>query len=140
MLSVFCVILLFGFFFFKQKTAYEIMPSLVGSEMCIRDSVSGIWGGKYAGALLDVDDVAGVVHVSGLVERPADVGTTTRRVFVAVNGRAVRDNGIVRAAEAAYRSTIAAGRRPSVFLNVRLPADTVDVNVHPAKAEVRFRD
>jgi DNA mismatch repair protein MutL len=106
----------------------------------LRARVSGIWGGKYAGALLDVDDVAGVVHVSGLVERPADVGTTTRRVFVAVNGRAVRDNGIVRAAEAAYRSTIAAGLRPSVFLNVRLPADAVDVNVHPAKAEVRFRD
>jgi len=106
----------------------------------LRARVSGIWGGRYAGALLDVDDVAGVVQVSGLVERPADVGTTTRRVFVAVNGRAVRDNGIVRAAESAFRSTIAAGLRPSLFLDVRLPADAVDVNVHPAKAEVRFRD
>ena len=106
----------------------------------LRARVSGIWGGKYAGGLLDVDDVAGVVQVSGLVERPADVGTTTRRVFVAVNGRAIRDNGIVRAAEAAYRSTISAGLRPSLFLDVRLPAGAVDVNVHPAKAEVRFRD
>jgi len=106
----------------------------------LRARVSGIWGGRYAGALLDVDDVAGVVQVSGLVERPADVGTTTRRVFVAVNGRAVRDNGIVRAAESAYRSTISAGLRPSLFLDVRVPADAVDVNVHPAKAEVRFRD
>jgi DNA mismatch repair protein MutL len=106
----------------------------------LRARVSGIWGGKYAGGLLDVDDVAGVVHVSGLVERPADVGTTTRRVFIAVNGRSIRDNGIVRAAESAYRSTISAGLRPSLFLNVRLPADAVDVNVHPAKAEVRFRD
>jgi DNA mismatch repair protein MutL len=106
----------------------------------LRARVSGIWGGKYAGSLLDVDDVAGVVQVSGLVERPADVGTTTRRVFVAVNGRSIRDNGIVRAAEAAYRSTISAGLRPSLFLDVRLPTDAVDVNVHPAKAEVRFRD
>ena len=106
----------------------------------LRARVSGIWGGRYAGALLDVDDVAGAVQVSGLVERPADVGTATRRVFIAVNGRAVRDNGIVRAAESAYRSTISAGLRPSLFLNVRLPADAVDVNVHPAKAEVRFRD
>jgi DNA mismatch repair protein MutL len=106
----------------------------------LRARVSGIWGGKYAGGLLDVDDVAGVMQVSGLVERPADVGTTTRRVFVAVNGRAIRDNGIVRAAEAAYRSTISAGLRPSLFLEVRLPAAAVDVNVHPAKAEVRFRD
>jgi DNA mismatch repair protein MutL len=106
----------------------------------LRARVSGIWGGKYAGGLLAVDDVAGVVQVSGLVERPADVGTTTRRVFVAVNGRAIRDHGIVRAAEAAYRSTISAGLRPSLFLDVRLPAAAVDVNVHPAKAEVRFRD
>ncbi len=104
----------------------------------LRARVGGIWGGKYAGALLDVDDVSGTVHTSGLVERPADVGTATRRVFISVNGRAVRDMGIVRAAEAAYRSTIAAGLRPSIFLSVSLPANAVDVNVHPAKAEIRF--
>jgi DNA mismatch repair protein MutL len=104
----------------------------------LRARISGIWGGKYAGSLLDVDDVSGTVHTSGLVERPADVGTATRRVFISVNGRAVRDIGIVRAAEAAYRSTISAGLRPSLFLSVTLPVNTVDVNVHPAKAEIRF--
>ena len=104
----------------------------------LRARLSGIWGGKYAGELLDVDDVSGAVHTSGLVERPANVGTATRRIFLSVNGRAVRDHGIVRAAEAAYRSTIPAGVRPSMFLNVTLPAASVDVNVHPAKAEVRF--
>ncbi|MBA2706552.1 MAG: DNA mismatch repair endonuclease MutL [Gemmatimonadaceae bacterium] len=106
----------------------------------LRARVSGIWGGRYAASLLDVEDVSGVVHTSGLVERPADVGTATRRVFVAVNGRPVRDIGIVRAAEAAYRSTIAAGLRPSLFINVTVPAESVDVNVHPAKAEIRFTD
>ena len=106
----------------------------------LRSRLSGLWGGKYAGALLDVDDVTGTVHTSGLVERPADVGTATRRVFLSVNGRAVRDAGLVRAAEAAYRSTISAGLRPSLFLSVNLPASTVDINVHPAKAEVRFLD
>lgn len=106
----------------------------------LRARLSGLWGGKYAGALLDVDDVAGAVHTSGLVERPADVGTSTRRVHLSVNGRAVRDAGLVRAAEAAYRSTIAAGLRPSLFLNLTLPATAVDINVHPAKAEVRFLD
>lgn len=106
----------------------------------LRARLSGIWGGKYAGALLDVDDVAGAIHTSGLVERPADVGTATRRIFISINGRAVRDQGIVRAAEAAYRSTITAGLRPSLFLNITLPSASVDVNVHPAKAEVRFLD
>ncbi|HVF38431.1 MAG TPA: DNA mismatch repair endonuclease MutL [Gemmatimonadaceae bacterium] len=106
----------------------------------LRARISGIWGGKYAASLLDVDDVSGTFHTSGLVERPADVGTATRRVFISVNGRPVRDIGIVRAAEAAYRSTIAAGLRPSLYLDVTVPAESVDVNVHPAKAEIRFTD
>ena len=106
----------------------------------IRSRLAAIWGGRYAEDLLDVDDVAGPVHTSGLVQRPADVGTSTRRTFLSINGRAVRDAGIARAVEAAFRSTIVAGVRPSFFLNVTVPADAVDVNVHPAKAEVRFRD
>lgn len=106
----------------------------------MRSRLGAIWGGRYAEDLLDVDDVSGPVHTSGLVQRPADVGTSTRRAFLAINGRAVRDAGIARAVEAAYRSTIVAGVRPSFFLDVTVPADVVDVNVHPAKAEVRFRD
>ncbi len=106
----------------------------------VRSRLGAIWGGRYAEDLLDVDDVSGVVQTTGLVQRPGDVGTSTRRVFLSINGRAVRDAGIARAVEAAYRSTIVAGVRPSLFLNVTLPADIVDVNVHPAKAEVRFRD
>ena len=106
----------------------------------IRSRLGAIWGGRYAEDLLDVDDVAGPVHTSGLVQRPADVGTSTRRAFLSINGRAVRDAGIARAVESAYRSTIVAGVRPSFFLDVTVPADSVDVNVHPSKAEVRFRD
>src|SRR3954470_24758188 len=106
----------------------------------VRSRLGAIWGGRYAEDLLDVDDVAGPIHTSGLVQRPADVGTSTRRAFLSINGRAVRDAGIARAVEAAYRSTIVAGVRPSFFLDIILPADAVDVNVHPAKAEVRFRD
>ncbi len=106
----------------------------------LRARLAAIHGARYADALVDVDDVAGPIHVAGLVERPADVGTSTRRVFLVVNGRAVRDAGLVRGAEAAYRSTLPGGARPSVFLAVTLPPDEVDVNVHPAKAELRFRD
>jgi DNA mismatch repair protein MutL len=110
------------------------------SASSLRERLAGVYGGEFAGRLLDVDDVLGTTHVSGLVERPADAGTATRRVFLSVNGRTVRDIGIVRAAESAYRSTIPAGVRPTLFLDVVVAADMVDVNVHPAKAEVRFRD
>lgn len=106
----------------------------------LRVRLSALWGVQYADALLEVDDVAGPIHVSGLVERPADVGTATRRAFLSVNGRAIRDAGIVRAAESAFRSTIPAGTRPALYLEVSVPTDSVDVNVHPAKAEIRFQD
>jgi DNA mismatch repair protein MutL len=106
----------------------------------LRDRVSAVFGANVAGSLLEVEDVAGTMHVSGLVERPGDVGTAARRVHLTINGRAIRDNGIVRAAEAAYRSTIPSGVRPTLFLEIVLSGGDVDVNVHPAKAEVRFRD
>ena len=106
----------------------------------LRDRVAALWGAAVADRMVDVEDVRGAVHVSGLAERPGDVGTASRRTFITVNGRVVRDNGILRAAETAYRSTLSAGLRPSLLLEVTVPAATVDVNVHPAKAEVRFSD
>jgi DNA mismatch repair protein MutL len=106
----------------------------------LRARVAALWGAKFAERLVDVDDVNGPVGVSGLVERPRDVGTAGRRVFMSVNGRAIRDGGLVRAAEAAYRSTIPAGTRPSLVLELVVPVDRVDVNVHPTKAEVRFHE
>jgi DNA mismatch repair protein MutL len=106
----------------------------------LRARLAALWGAADVERFVDVDDVQGVVHVAGLAERPADVGTATRRVLLIVNGRVVRDHGLIRAAEAAYRSTIPAGMRPSLVLQVQVPGGDVDVNVHPAKAEVRFRD
>ena len=106
----------------------------------LRARVAALWGGDYAARFVEVESLVGPVHVCGLAERPADAGTAGRRTFLSVNGRAVRDLGLLRAAEAAYRSTIPSGVRPSLLLDVVLPAEDVDVNVHPAKAEVRFRD
>ncbi len=106
----------------------------------LRARLAAVWGHREMDRFIDTDDVQGTVHVSGLVERPADVGTATRRMLLMINGRTVRDHGIVRAAEAAYRSTLPAGVRPSLVLQVQLSAADVDVNVHPAKSEVRLRD
>jgi DNA mismatch repair protein MutL len=121
--------------------SHDGKPALVlPAAPTLRDRVAALWGGAFADRLLDVEDVRGAIQVSGLVERPADVGTASRRTFLTVNGRPVRDPGLIRAAEAAYRSTISAGLRPSLLLEVVVPASSVDVNVHPAKAEVRFAD
>lgn len=99
-----------------------------------------LWGHRDVQRFVDIDDVQGPIHITGMVERPADVGTATRRVLLIINGRVVRDHGIVRAAEAAYRSTLPSGVRPSLVLSLHLPGGDVDVNVHPAKSEVRLRD
>jgi DNA mismatch repair protein MutL len=106
----------------------------------LRERVAAAWGDDVARGYVAVDDVSGPVRVRGLIEKPSDVGTAARRTWLSVNGRAVRDAGLVRAAESAYRTTIVAGLRPSLLLAVDLPGADVDVNVHPAKAEVRFRD
>ena len=106
----------------------------------MRDRVAALFGAELAGRLLPVEDVSGTTHVSGLVERPGDVGSAGRRMHLTVNGRVVRDVGLTRAAEAAYRSAVPSGMRPTLFLDVVVAADSVDVNVHPAKSEVRFRD
>ena len=106
----------------------------------LRARVGALWGTERAERLLEIDDVSGELQLAGLVERPADVGTSGRRVFLEINGRAIRDHGLVRAAEAAYRSTIPAGARPTLVLELTLPPDSIDVNVHPTKAEARYRD
>jgi DNA mismatch repair protein MutL len=104
----------------------------------IRERAAALWGGDFVARFVDVDTVSGPIRVHGLAERPGDVGTAARRAMVIVNGRAVRDTGIGRAVEAAYRSALAPGLRPSFVVEITLPGDVVDVNVHPAKAEVRF--
>src|SRR5207244_6751094 len=112
----------------------------LGRAYTLLERVAALWSADYASRFVPVDDVSCTIHVSGLAERPADVGMSSRRVHLTVNGRAIRDAGVVRAAEAAYRSTIPAGLRPTLFLDIVVSADAVDINVHPAKAEVRFRD
>jgi DNA mismatch repair protein MutL len=74
------------------------------------------------------------------VQRPAQARPAGRKGYVFVRGRPIRDPFILRAGEAGYRSTIAPGDRPSLLLFLDLPGDAVDVNVHPAKLEARFRD
>ena len=106
----------------------------------LRARLAELWGHRDVQRFVDLDDVQGPIHITGMIERPADVGTATRRVLLIINGRVVRDHGIIRAAEAAYRSTLPSGVRPSLVLALHVPAADVDVNVHPAKSEVRLRD
>lgn len=112
----------------------------VPAAQSVVERLAGVWGRELAGTLVPVSYAAGAFRVAGFVQRPADAKPTGRRTQLFVNGRPFKDPFLVRAAEAGYRSSIHPGDRPSVLLGVHLAPGEVDVNVHPAKLEVRFRD
>jgi DNA mismatch repair protein MutL len=112
----------------------------VPAGQSVVDRLAGVWGRDLAGTLIPVRFAAGAFKVEGFIQRPADAKPTGRRTQLFVNGRPFKDPFLVRAAEAGYRSSIHPGDRPSLLLNVAVAPDEVDVNVHPAKLEVRFRD
>ena len=102
--------------------------------------LAGVWGPDLAGTLLPVSYASGPLRVVGFAQRPGDAAPTGRRAQLFVNGRPFRDSFLVRAGEAGYRSAIHPGDRPSLLLRLEVDPADVDVNVHPAKLEVRFRD
>ncbi|MGH7615070.1 MAG: DNA mismatch repair endonuclease MutL [Gemmatimonadales bacterium] len=104
------------------------------------DRIHALWGRELADTLLPIAHRHGTLEITGFAQRPSQARPAGRKGYVFVRGRPVKDPFILRAAEAGYRSSIAPGDRPSLILFVDLPGDAVDVNVHPAKAEVRFRD
>ncbi|MCK6506648.1 DNA mismatch repair endonuclease MutL [Myxococcota bacterium] len=101
--------------------------------------------GKEAASLVPVEvqapEVAGGLSARGLASPPG-LGQASARdsLWLYVNGRAVRDPLLRRAVLDAFRGLVPNGRYPTVVLDLRIGAERVDVNVHPAKAEVRFRD
>jgi len=104
------------------------------------ERLASVWGRDLAGTLVPVEYAAGAFRVSGYVQRPGDAQPTGRRTQLFVNGRPFKDPFLIRAAEAGYRAAIHPGDRPSIYLRIQVAAEDVDVNVHPAKLEVRFRD
>jgi DNA mismatch repair protein MutL len=104
------------------------------------ERLAAVWGAALAGTLIPVRYAVGGFEVTGFVQRPGDAQPTGRRTQLFVNGRPFKDPFLVRAAEAGYRSAIHPGDRPSIYLRIEVAPAEVDVNVHPAKLEVRFRD
>lgn len=102
--------------------------------------VAKILGDGFAGAHLPLDERAGPLAVYGCAGLPtASRGRADQQYFF-VNGRFVRDKLLTHAVRAAYEDVLHGDRYPSYVLFLDLPPEAVDVNVHPSKIEVRFRD
>jgi DNA mismatch repair protein MutL len=105
-----------------------------------RERIAGLFGHELADRLLEIEADDGEIAVSGYVGRPEDDMASTRLQHLFVAGRPFRDRSILHAVQEAYRGLLLSGRQPIAFLRFDLPPDAVDVNVHPAKIEVRFRE
>ncbi|HEY1852798.1 MAG TPA: DNA mismatch repair endonuclease MutL [Candidatus Binataceae bacterium] len=99
-----------------------------------------LFGAKLADRMIAFDYRAGRARAWGLAAGSQESFATPRMVFSFVNGRAVRDRMLARAVAQAYATLIPRGRHPAVALMIELRAEEVDVNVHPMKTEVRFRN
>ena len=102
--------------------------------------VAALWGREAATTLIALSTESEGVQVRGLIQRPDAAKSGFRRAHLFVNGRPFRSRPLLSAVDRGYRTTITERVRPWAFLYLRMPPGTVDMNVHPAKAEVRFRD
>lgn len=101
--------------------------------------IADIWSAEESADLIPLASDSDRVVITGLIQRPHAARTGGRRAYLFVNGRPFTDRFLVRAIDRGYHTTIPPGTRPSFFLFLEVPEGDVDVNVHPTKAEVRFR-
>jgi DNA mismatch repair protein MutL len=117
------------------RLVHEV-PGSVG----LLDRIGIFFGSEVRNSLYQVEAGQGPLNLGGYVGDPSCDQGGTQLQYLFVNGRWVRDRGLFQAVQEAYRGLLMTGRYPVAFLFLRLPPEQVDVNVHPAKAEVRFRD
>jgi len=106
----------------------------------LRERAYQVFGPEFLDNLLAVGGGPGqIARVSGFVSAPRDRRTSRDSQYLFVNGRFVRDRLITRALSEGYRAVLPHGVYPAALLFIEIPLEEVDVNVHPAKTEVRFR-
>ena len=105
-----------------------------------RERIAAFFGRELADSLLWVEGRLDGMQLWGYVAHPSQSRSTAKGQFLFLGGRYVRDRSLSHALNEAYRGLLMVGRMPVAFLHLEIPPDEVDVNVHPTKVEVRFRD
>ncbi len=117
------------------------LPPVPGEGEARRlERIAGVLGRGFADNAIPIRAERGALRLSGYVALPTYNRANTLQQYLFVNGRAVRDRLLGGAIRGAYSDVLARDRHAAVVLYLELPAGEVDVNVHPAKAEVRFRE
>ena len=104
------------------------------------DRLDAIMGNDFAANALSINTEREGLHLSGFAGLPTLNRSNAAHQYLFVNGRPVRDKLLYGAVRGAYRDFLAHDRHPLLALFLKVPPETVDINVHPAKTEVRFKD
>ena len=106
----------------------------------LKAAIYSVFGKEFTEQLLPVNSANSGINISGFTVKPiAGKGSRSMQLFY-INGRYVKSTLIMSALEAAYKNSVMVGKFPACVLFIDVPAETVDVNVHPAKTEVRLFD
>jgi DNA mismatch repair protein MutL len=116
----------------------ESFAAPVANNMSER--IAMVLGADFSAHSIEINAQKDNAVLTGFVSRPEFTRSNSKNIFLFVNKRFVRDNSVTHAVMSAYRQIIEARRYPVVALFLNLPPADVDVNVHPAKMEVRFKD
>jgi DNA mismatch repair protein MutL len=117
------------------KLVYEV-PTSAG----LIERIGLFFGPEVRDQLYEIDARQGMNHLYGFVADPTCDRGTAKLQYLFLNGRWIRDRALGHAIQESFRGLLMTGRYAVAFVFLDLPADAVDVNVHPTKAEVRFRD
>jgi len=118
-----------------QRRVFDVEPA-----MDLRGRIRRAFGAELAQALEPVEARDGDLVLTGFVAPPRLARADTARQMWFLNGRSLRDKVLLRALKEGYRGLLFESRQPVAFLVLSIDPARVDVNVHPAKSEVRFRD
>jgi len=102
--------------------------------------IAAVLGDDFGAGALDVEESGGQIAIRGAISSPAHAKGTRDAQYFFVNGRCIRDKLVAHAIRQAYADVLHHDRHPAFVLFLDIDPQLVDVNVHPAKAEVRFRD
>ena len=115
-------------------------PSLLSGDAARLERLAAIMGREFADNAVPIDVNREGFRLTGFAGLPTLNRPTSQHQYLFVNGRPVRDKLLAGAVRGAYQDFLARDRHPMVALFLEAPTEMVDVNVHPAKTEVRFRD
>ena len=104
------------------------------------NAIYSVLGREIATSLLEVNGKTDNILVSGYTSKPLLCRQSRASQYTFLNGRLVRSNTVIAAVEQAYKNSTMVGKFPAFVLSINIPFEMVDVNVHPAKTEVRFAD